>query len=535
MLTTLRIKNFAIIEDLELHFQPGFTVLTGETGAGKSIIIDALALLLGHPASEDMIRRGADTALIEGMFHLTEIPEPLRPYIDSEEPLILLRKLSRNKDNLARINQQTVPLKTLKKATASLANIIGQHEHMSLLSEESQRGLLDAQPTPLYEQYKVAFQAYKICLDQVEKKEKNHQDLSQKIDFLRFQLQDLSTPHFKPEEENELGIQKNTLKNLAKHQEHLTGLAHTLDELAQLQKTAQKHLDALGPDHPISKGLAPSLTTQSLELADHRQWVQTEHNALAHLENLDIEAIESRLDVIFKYKTKYKMPSLIALIDYQNTLKAQLLELENTETSQEALLQQLSTLKAQAQKLALALHHHRSQKAHQLGADVENQLKALHFAFPKFEIQVAYQENALTEHGADSITFMISTNPGEPLKPLAKVASGGELSRLMLAIKTVFFHYNPVPTLLFDEIDVGVGGLAATKIGESLQVISKHTQAFCITHLPQIAAYANHHFVVTKTLTQNSTHTQVSLLKPEEKAQELQRMIGGESIQALLF
>ena len=531
MLTSLRIKNFAIIEELELQFGSGFTVLTGETGAGKSIIIDAISLILGQNASEDLIRTGANESIVEGVFYLQTIPEELAPFMEAGDPLILFRKLSRHKENTARINQQTVTLKTMKKVTASLANIIGQHEHMSLLTAESQRGLLDtmAQTAPK-KQYEDSYKSYKECLQKIDKQKNQQEDLSQKIEFLQFQLKDLETPQFRLEEETELETQRNTLKNIAKHKDSLEGLSQTIDEMLQLQKTALKYTDVLGHNHPLTLALRPFLETASLECEDQHRLIQSEKNAATALEELDIEAIEARLDIIFKYKTKYKMPSLEALIDYQNKLKQQLNDLENNSIQQEELEERLHAFKKETQEWAQQWHNIRVQDAKNLSAQVEEKMKALHFSFPKFAIEVELNLEQLNEYGADTVSFLISTNPGEPLKPLAKVASGGELSRLMLAIKTVFFQYSPVPTLIFDEIDVGVGGMAATKIGDYIKLIAQNTQVFCITHLPQIAASADHHVVVSKSLTEYSTHTHIMHLTPSEKAQELKRMVGGDAI-----
>ncbi len=532
MLRHLHIKNFAIIDSCELTFNEGFTVLTGETGAGKSIIIDALSLLLGQTASEDMIKSGAQEATIEGIISLSSLPENLALFVEPGEEAIIYRKITRSKDNQIRINGQSVTLKALKKATEGLANIIGQHEHMSLLTPDSQLNLLDffSPALSIQTDYQNAYSVFCDLTQKMQNLTQHQHDLTQKMEFLSFQVQDLELPGFIHHEETDLETQKKALKDSHKLKAALSAIQEALETISIQTHTCLKEAVNLGDKAPLATSLTTWTTPIHLELSDKQDQVLIELQRITALEDLDIDAIESRLDTIFKYKTKYKMPTLDALIDHLNSLKTQLEEMKNVVTHQEDLQRHLEEARLHTQEKALEWHKLRIKGAQKLGELVQNKMEALHFSYPRFEVHVNHRSDDLSLRGGDSVVFMISTNPGEPLKPLAKVASGGELSRLMLALKAVFFQSSPVPTLIFDEIDVGIGGIAATKIGEYLKLISQNAQVFCITHLPQIAAQAHSHFVVSKSSTSEKTTTLITPLRPEDVQNELKRMVGGEIV-----
>ncbi len=532
MLSHLRIQNLAIITDCELNLGLGFSVLTGETGAGKSIIVDAISLLMGQPSSEDWIQSGQEWASIEGTFILENPPESLASYLEPGDPLIIFRKISRKKDNICRINNQTVTLKTLKSAMAEIINIIGQHEHMHLLSPDKQLQWLDAMsskiPT-LKAQYTDQFQVWKAHQKTLSELQTQHHDLAQRKEFLAFQCQDIASHDFKPGEEDHLNDIRKALQNHHKiSQLHSTALSH-LDTLQAEEGQLSKALLALSAFDPQLATLIDKLApfSDSLNEMHHQLSLAAQNNQQLDAQNID--DVEARLDTIFKVKTKYHQPSLEALLDHYNTLQIQLDQVENNDDYRAKVEAQRDTARATLNTLGNTLRSERQATAKTLIPTLVQALTELHFTQPQFDIVFIPLETP-QDTGLDAVSFTLSPNPGEPLKPLAKIASGGELSRIMLAIKTIFSMSNPVPTLIFDEIDTGIGGLTANKIGNFLHRIAEQNQVFCITHLPQIARLADHHYQVTKTVQDKRTHTQVQSLSPTEIKAELHRMVGGEIV-----
>jgi DNA repair protein RecN (Recombination protein N) len=533
MLKQLKIQDFAIIDHCELEFQNGFTVFTGETGAGKSIIMDALSMLMGKPGSEQLIKSTSEYAWVEGVFQLQNIPDILHDFVDSDGMVIIQRKLSRQKDSIAKLNGHSVPLKLLKSIVPQFVSIVGQNEHIAVANTDYQLKWLDLHLSEDEEAvkntFKSAYSAYQELKKKAETLLQNDRDLHQKIEFLQFQHADITSQNFKIDEEDTLTAHRKQTQNKLK-------ITQSLEQLSGSMASAQEHIQAsLKPSgflstidakwEPVSTALQSCLDT----LSEQAAFIESETQTLSQDEP-DIDAIESRLDTIFKYKTKYHQPHLNQLLDYQEKLGGDIKSLEilvhQKTTIETDLNEAFKTACIYAEKLSKIRHKH----AQAIQKNIENTLKSLHFQSPKFNVTLNYSTDTLTHEGGDTPSFEVSLNPGEPLKPLAKVASGGELSRIMLALRSEFIDKSEPQTLIFDEVDTGIGGLTANTIGQFLKKISDTSQLLCITHLPQIARLADHHLLVQKTHTEKSTSTQVFPLSESEKKQELHRMLGGSEV-----
>lgn len=539
MLERLRIENLAIISTCELQFGTGFTVLTGETGAGKSLIIEAISLLTGATASDDLIKDSENMALIEGVFC---VPEGLRgharlaEFLDDENRLLIVRKLVRGRSSSVRINGETVPLKVLREITQGLAAIVSQHAHWSLFQEETQLLLLDqfceSELEPVLTEYQTYYRDYLTVKTQLDQLREKQDMMQQQLALMKFQIDDIDQPQFNRDEETQLLSQRANSKN---HHQLKTGLAQALSELDAIQLATATSSAALSKLLNIDAGYQEALTVfsqMSVLATEAQQQLELRCQRVAQDQILDIEAIESRLDIIFRYKTKYKMASLEALLDYRD-------DQYESYQKQSALIENRSALEAQRDVLfqqcetwANKVSHIRKKQAKALAGVIIERLQKLHFVYCDFKIMISDAD--LSSQGKDCVQFLISTNPGSPVKPLQKVASGGEMSRILLAIKTVFYRHNPVSLLVFDEVDTGVGGMTAITIGEYLKMIAQFSQVICVTHLPQIAKFGDWHYVISKQLRTQSTETTIRLLARQETRQELERMVGGADMMMLI-
>lgn len=522
MIKQLRVHHFVIIEDCDIDFESGLTVLTGETGAGKSLIIDALSLLLGKQGSDDYIKTGCDSAFIEAVFSL-----------DSEsEPLIIYRKFTRQKGSVIRVNNETVTLKKLKEITRSLIEIMGQHEHIRLFEPEHQLMLLD-----LYsgQEIQTLKSAYLNCYESflAVKSRRDHflnsaQDIESRLEFLNFQLKDIDQCQFKEGEENDLLNQKQSLKYLTQLSAELSSLNRHLLQANEGLSLAVKSMAKLAKIDPSYDPFSAQLSSLLEGVSDSTQTLESRQSQLGELDALDIDDVESRLDVMFRYKQKYKVQSIEDLIKLQHKLSRELQDLEALQKDDSALEKAYQEKRQRCIESARLLHEARIEKGAVFSERVQEKMTGLHFNYVQFECAMTFQPENLGPEGASSLIFMVSTNLGEPLKPLAKVASGGELSRIMLSIRTLLIGQQPVGTLIMDEVDTGVGGVTALKLGEYIRDVSKSVQVICITHLPQIAQFSDWHFVVSKEAHLKKTVTSVQLLSSRERQLELKRMLGGD-------
>lgn len=542
MLSELRIVNFALIEQLSLQFQSGFTVLTGETGAGKSLLIDAIALLVGGRASTDQIRSGEDEAQLEAAFHLPDT-HPLLQRLRSqdiigqhESELILRRVLSRSGRHRVYVNGSLCPLRVLEELGGTLVDIHGQHEQQSLLATAKQLDALDAFGR-LYElrgSYEQAYRGWKELRTQLDVLQSDVVDRARREDMLQFQAQEIEQACLLLDEEARLRSERQRLVH-----------AHRLRELAQeahveLQEDEQAVLTRLGRIGRILAELAqtdPAMgdceqaasesAIQLKELAgrlrDYAQQLEADPDRQA--------VVEDRLDLIQRLKKKYG-GSVEAVLVTGRLAQEELLLLDNREARIAELTARLDEENRSLRTLAQQLSKKRIDAATRMTALVGAELVAVKMEQAVFQITVSSDESAegLGPAGRDRVEFLLSSNRGEPPRPLGRVASGGELSRIMLALKTVLAEMDQVPVLVFDEIDTGVGGAVAAAMGTRLRKLGAFHQVFCITHLPQVASQAEHHLLVEKGLESQRTSTSVRALKGMGREEEIARMLSGLTI-----
>lgn len=542
MLAELRIVNFALIEQLSLQFQSGFTVLTGETGAGKSLLIDAIALLVGGRASTDQIRSGEDEAQLEAAFHLPDT-HPLLQRLrlheiigQNESELILRRVLSRAGRHRVYVNGSLCPLRVLEELGGTLVDIHGQHEQQSLLATAKQLDALDAFGR-LYElrgRYEQAYQGWKELRTQLAALQSDVIDRARREDMLRFQAQEIEQAGLLPDEEERLRgerqrlVHAHRLRELA-HEAHVELQADeqaVLTRLGQIGRTlaelAQTDL-AMSDCEQVASESAIQLKELAGRLRDYAQQLEADPDRLA--------VVEDRLDLIQRLKKKYG-GSLEAVLVTGRLVQEELQLLDNHEERTAELTAQLDEEARRLRALAQQLSKKRNDAAKRMTTLVGAELVALKMEQAIFQVTVSSDESAegLGPAGRDRVEFLLSGNPGEPPRPLGRVVSGGELSRIMLALKTVLAEMDQVPVLVFDEIDTGVGGAVAAAMGTRLRKLGVFHQVFCITHLPQVASQAEHHLLVEKGLESQRTSTSVRVLKGMGREEEIARMLSGLTI-----
>ena len=530
MIQSLRLQNFITISTVECSFLDGFSVFTGESGAGKSVLFQALYGLLGQSLSSSLIRQGESMAELEGVFQLENgpVPEFLESLVDESGNLVIYRRLHVSKPALIQVNAKTVTLKTLKLIGQHLAICVGQHEQLALLNPAYQLRLLDScipEITSLMKDYTHVLSEYKTVMTQHTQCKAQTGD-DGLVDFLRFQIHDIEQHGFSADEESDLKTMKKRFVLAEKQQQDHRDLTQAL---SQAQNALQQ-----------ASGLCSKLDNCPDDLS-----LETIDRVLASVEELSftcsrwdpgksnrewsLSDIENRLDLIFKFTHHYKQPSLSGLLMHCESLKT---KLHDIETQSERLNELDSALKEKRdtlQTLASSLSRHRKQQSGTLTTALQDMLLNLGFDYCQFEIFFETSPEFLSS-GLDRVSFLISVNAGEPAKPLSKVSSGGELSRLLLAFYSAFSDHEPHKLLLCDEIDTGVGGLTANAIGQVLKDLGTGRQLFCITHLAQIVQFSAHHFVVKKTAIDGRTESRVSLVSDECRSSELSRLVGGEQV-----
>ncbi|URI13301.1 DNA repair protein RecN [Ligilactobacillus salivarius] len=542
MLQELSIKDFAIIDEIQISFQPKMTVLTGETGAGKSIIIDALGLLAGGRGSTEFIRKGEKKAVIQGLFTL---PREANTYnileeygIDSEDgQIILQRDLYRGGRNICRINGMMVNLATLRKVGETLIDIHGQNEHQELMKPENHIDLLDEydkKTSELRNQYQVVYQNYRKLKLSMEKKEADEKAWAQRLDMLNFQVKEIREAGLKINEEDELVEEKNKLDNFQ--------AIHDALELSYQILSGEK-IDVVG-----NLGNAMNELSDVSDLSENLQEINTKiSDAFYSLEDvardisdeLDsmewngerLNEIEERLELIHQLKRKYG-DTIEDILHYHSRIVKELREMENAEQNSEKQERQLSEALEKVKELAIKLSKQRKKSAKKLEKMIHEQLSALYMDKAVFEVKFL-NNSKLYSKGIDKVEFYIQTNPGEEMGPLAKIASGGELSRIMLALKTIFSQKMGVTSIIFDEVDTGVSGRVAQAIAEKISQISNNSQVLCITHLPQVAAIADNHYYISKSVNDGRTETSLEELDEKQKIREIARMLSGSEITEL--
>lgn len=540
MLVELTIKNIALIESLRIEFAQGFNVLTGETGAGKSIVVDSINLALGGRADRDMIRTGAERGMVQALFDVSGNPRAQAVLqgldIESDDGLIAIRReLSRSGRNICRVCDVVVPLNTLKRLTATLMDIHGQHEHQALMNPAKHMDFLDAfggeahaaareKVAALYAERSHIAAELKRLMNDVSERERL-------MDVLSFQVQEISAAKLKPGEEQKLEKKLSVLENAEKIRQSVEGAYNLVYQGDGRAPSAQEALlqsaDAMDRIGPLNERYA-ALAGRLRELYYGAQDVGYELQAL--LDDLDFEPdlldkVAARLDAIKKLERKYGA-TVEEVIEFGAKAADRLNGIKGSDASMGELKKRYKEADNTLRDACAELTTIRRASALQLSERICQQLKDLGMGKTRFEVRVEPLAKP-TAAGMDGVEFMISPNPGEPLRPLASIASGGEISRVMLALKAISVDAEGVDAMIFDEIDTGVSGRMAQVVGEKMCLIAKTRQVLSVTHLPQIAALGDAHFLVEKVAGEDRTDTHVRLLDEEGRVRELSRLVGG--------
>lgn len=539
MLEKLYVKNLVLIDEAEVEFSEGLNILTGETGAGKSLLLGSVNLALGGKASKDLIRADADYALVELTFSITdknvlEVLKAMDLIFEQEGQILISRKII-NGRSISRVNGETVSAAELKKITELLLDIHGQHEHQSLLYKSRHLEILDEfagqEAREAKKQLSEAYDSYRAFDKQRKGFLMDEEQRLRECAFLQFEIDEIEHAGLKEGEEEELAAwykkavnSKKLIETIGKIYEQLHG-----DSMASAGELVGASVKELSGMTEYDEGLFPVL--EQLETVDS-MLSDAARELSSYLTDLEFDEetfldTESRLNLIHRMEEKYGK-SIPDILEYQKEKTERLLLLNHYQEEREKAEALTKKAREKAEKLAKALSQIRKKSAKGLKEQIKNALTDLNFLEVKFEIQI--EEENLTKNGIDSAEFLISTNPGEELRPLSKVVSGGELSRIMLAIKTVLSDKDSVDTLIFDEIDVGISGITAQMVARKLSQIAKRRQVLCITHLAQIAAAATSHYVIEKKVVNKKTVTRIHGLTEEESIQELARIVGGAQI-----
>jgi len=541
MLQELSIQNFAIITKLNIDFQPGMTVLTGETGAGKSIIIDAVGLLTGGRGSQDFIREGSDKAVLQGLIDV----EPTAAIVNlldklgialEDNQLLIHRELHRSGRNVIRVNGSLVNAATLKEIGRHLVDIHGQNEHQELMQVEHHVKLLDeygqATIAPVLQAYQQAYAAYRQLKAAYLKRQADEQAWAQRLDMLTFQSKELADASLISGEEEALEAEYQELTNfqdvlsaLSKAYEALDGdWDHNGLETVSMAMGSLEDIEELAPKYgkltEAVRGAYYELQEAASEISSVRDGLEFDEERLRE--------VDDRLNLIRSLERKYGA-TIADVLAHQTRVDEELAQMGGGQQSAAQLATQVSEAKQQAQQLALQLHELRVTAATDLATKIHEQLRDLYMEKAIFSVQITAGD-VLQESGLDTVEFYMQTNPGEGAKPLIKIASGGELSRMMLAMKTIFSREQGITSIIFDEVDTGVSGRVAQAIAEKIAVIGRYSQVLTITHLPQVAAVADHHYFIEKNIKDGRTQTQITALAMPQRIDEIARMLSGDEL-----
>jgi DNA repair protein RecN (Recombination protein N) len=541
MLVELIVENYAVVEQARIHFGPGLNILTGETGSGKSIVVDSFNLLLGARASGEMVRSGEAKARVSGVFSL-DSAAGLQALLSeagiehsAEDDLIVEREILASGKSRAFVANRQVTTALLRQLAPSLGDIHGQNEQQLLFTQQAQRNLLDeyARAEALRAGVARKFIEWRETGQQLEELSRNEQEKLQLLDLWSFQRKEIDSVAPKPGEDAALEQERKVLGNVSKLQESAQAAFDLLYEspqsaIAQLRQASKRVDELIRIDESLGE-TAASLK-QAAVLLDEASYTLRDYVGRLEGDPARLEDVESRLAALDRLKRKYGR-TLEEVCAFGQDVAKRIDEVENASEYRAALEAQRNQLAKEYEELAGKLSELRKQAANRLSKGVETELKALMMGGTQF--RVAVEQSTWAAHGCDEITFFVSPNRGEELKPLEKIASGGELSRIALALKTAIGETakeGRVPTLVFDEVDAGVGGAAAAAVGKRLKKLAHASQVLCVTHLAQIAGFADHHFAVAKRDRKGRTTTQIEELGREERAREIGRMLSGEQI-----
>ncbi len=532
MLTGLLIKNLAVIENLRIDFKEGFTALTGETGAGKSILVDALFMILGARASKDIIRKGEKSVFVEASFYIPECKdEALCDYI-CDDYLIISREINIEGKNVVKINSRPANTAVLKEISKYLISIHSQNDNQVLFNEELHYKYLDnfGNLKDEYEGYLEAYKEYTDVSNELKKTLETQTADEGRLDYLNYVKKEIENSGIEPDEEEKLKDKKKRIKEAEQIKKAVESAYYALFEgeynACGLIKEAADFISRVDSLETFSQKLN-DLREEVLNITDEIQAAYEDNDS----EYNDIDEIEKRLDVIYKLKSKYG-GSVEAVFQKYNAAVKELFETENLDNKIDELQKaKHNAMKKMAEK-AEVLTKKRKHAAGELSVRIEKELRELMMPNARFEV-VLIENDKFTKSGKESVCFMFCANAGMELQPLMKIASGGEISRVNLAIKSVLYDIDPACAFVFDEIDVGISGRAAQKTGEKMYSLSKNNQILCVTHLSQIAAMADNHLLVLKDETSGITKTTIKYVENEKRAEELARMIGGVEVTPL--
>ena len=537
MLRELKIENLAIIDELDIEFEKGFIVLTGETGAGKSIILSGINLLIGEKASVDMIRDGEENLVAQGVFDVDEEQkkklEAMGIDIDGDE-IIIRRSYSRSGKARAFINNVRITLADLKEIASTLVDIVGQHSHQMLLNKNNHIKLLDSflskDEKDLKENLVSLLSQYREINTKIENIEREKKETLEKKEFYEYQLEEIEKLKLKDGEDELLEAEYKRVFNAEKIREKVYESLEYLkddDSALSLITNSIKNIEYLGKYDERYIELAKRMENAYYELEDCANEIEDISKGINVTES-DLDKIAGRMNTLKRIKEKYKrtLPELIA---YREDLKEKLSDIDSGDFKTRELKQELAKIKSEYDKLAEKLSNSRKEIAVKIENELLNELKFLNMEDAKLKIQINKIEK-MTNDGYDEVEFFISTNVGQDLKPLSKIASGGEVSRVMLALKVIFSKVDNIPILIFDEIDTGIGGETVRKIALKLKEIGENTQIISITHSPVIASKASQQFYIEKYVENSKTISRVKKLSPDERIKEIGRMLVGEKI-----
>ena len=549
MLVELRIRNFAIIEGAALYFGPGFNVLSGETGAGKTIIMTALGLLLGSRASPDMIRAGQNEAVVEGMFELegeAPLPEGTQEFAESSQRELVIRRTLAADGGRSRayVNGEIATVQTLSRMGQGLVQVYGQHEHQTLLRSESHLQLLDrhAAVDATLEEYEMAYRATAAAHRRAAELRERERTRAEQLELARFRVAELERAGLAPGEDEQLAAERTVLANAARlgaaaveAEQMLAGeSAAALDTVAR----AEARVGEAAAIDPKLKDALELIRSARLGLEEAALTLR-DYAARLEADPARLEEIETRMAELTRLKRKYG-GSLTSVLETLERSRAEIAELERVSDSRAAAEGELGDALDNLARMGSVLSARRQSAAAELKRRMETELKTLGMRAPVFEARFApleKSENAFEHNrmslgpaGADAVEFMLSPNLGQPPMALARIASGGELSRVMLALKRLEAQRRGVATMIFDEVDAGVGGAVAQVVGRKLKELARFHQVLCVTHLPQVAAFADTHFLIEKEERRGATRSRVSALAQAERIEEVARMLGGAEV-----
>lgn len=535
MLSLLHIENIAVIEQADISFDKGFNVLTGETGAGKSIVIDAISAILGQRAYRDMIRTGTSKASVRAVF--TKVPN--FPWfeengVEYDEETVIQRDIFLDGKNVCRVNGTLVTVAILHKLGIQLINIHGQHDSASLFDEENHLRFLDAfaDNGALLADYREKFAAVSELRRQIDRMTMDEGEKLRRMETLKYQISEIEKADLKSGEDEVLEQRRKLLQNSEKLSQGLEEASEALlggddsDGAAALLAQAAYALSRIARYSDDYTGFQERLTDLKYQVQDIADEVRDSLDELSYSAD-ELETIEARLDIIHRLRRKYGA-DCDEILAYLDKAQKELDEIEFADDRVEQLKKKLAKQEKQAWDAALALRKNRQEQGTVMAEKILSELSQLDM--PRVQFQCHFRETELTSEGADAVAFYLSANAGEDLKPLSKVASGGELARIMLSMKNVLAEKDAVDTLIFDEVDTGVSGRAAQRIAEKLKSLASHKQVLCVTHLPQLAALADTHMLIAKSEHDGRTYTTVTPLDRKGRAMELARIIGGTNI-----